>query len=60
MVTFYLDLNSFLLFISISILNKIRFISQQEAWRLYAELLYVIEICNHFVHMFESVYIIFL
>ena len=33
---------------------------QQEAWRLYAELLYVIEICNHFVHMFESVYIIFL
>ena len=33
---------------------------QQEAWRLYAELLHVIEICNHFVHMFESVYIIFL
>ena len=33
---------------------------QQEAWRLYAELLYVTEIYNHFVHMFESVYIIFL
>ena len=31
-----------------------------EVWRFYAELLNVIEICNHFVHILESVYIIFL
>ena len=54
------NLNAFLKAVNVQFFNILNIGSVVEAWRLYAELLYVIEICNHFVHILESVYIIFL
>ena len=54
------NLNAFLKGVNVQFFNILNIGPLVEAWRLYAELLYVIEICNHFVHILESVYIIFL